>query len=175
MSRVGDTISEEELFGVDLKIEQIGTSKFDLSVDRNGDLALISGRDYIQQRVIHVLFTRVRFYPIQDQELITNNITLRDNMDEAGRHFIPADLEELGYPEYGSMLSYLIGEPNTPLLKSLVVLYVFKAIALEYENGVEEIVDFKLTDIPEGFSIDITLRLLNNKVISISRRFITET
>ena len=172
MATVGEVIPESELLGSDLKIKEIAPERFDLVATRNGDIDVVEGQLYIVQRVVHVIFTRCRFYPPQVPSLIEANETLQQNVDEIGRSFFPGDLEELGYPEYGSILPHLIGEPNTPQLKVLMMLYISQAVSLEYENGVEEITRLEIIDLEGDFLINLGIRLINNKSVTVTQRVV---
>jgi hypothetical protein len=169
MSQVGEEINDLDLFGSDFKMQEIATEKTDLMVDRNGDIAVVEGQDYILQRIKHVLLTRARFYPPQIPEIIALDEILKANMDENGRHYYPGDLEELGYPEYGSILGFLINENRTSVLITLIKLYTTNAISLEYENGVAEISDLKVQEEEDGYTIILSIRLISNKTVEISQ------
>lgn len=166
-------MDEKELFGSDIKLVEIVPGKFDFAITKNGDFEEVSGRNYIKQRIVNVLFTRCRFYPPQIPELISVNEILKRNVDDAGLHFFPGDLENLGYSDYGSLLSYLIGEPDTPEIKILISLYISKAIALEYNNGVDKIINLEVQKIDIGiYRIFIEIGLINNKTIKIEENLL---
>lgn len=161
-----DEIDEKELFGSDIKIEQKMEGKFDFAIDRNGDFVEVIGSDYMIQRVINRVITRRRFIPPQLPELINNNEILKENITEDGRHFFPGDLELLGYPDYGSLLGYMLNYPDTPHLRILITDEIANTISSEGNNGIERIDNIIITKPNrQSYNIEFTIGLVNNKTI----------
>jgi phage baseplate assembly protein W len=97
---------DEELYGTDLSLFMETRSDYlglgaDLLVNKKGDLQTVSGRENLGQAILHRLLTR------------------------------KGELGDIGYPDYGSRLHELIGEPNNERTRELVRLYVKECISQE--------------------------------------------
>lgn len=97
---------QDSIIGSDIKLRMGQYSGFyglgaDLYVNRKGDVDVVSGRENLGQAIIHRLLTR------------------------------QGELEDLGYPEYGSNLHELIGRPNNLATRNLVKLYVNECLSQE--------------------------------------------
>ena len=97
---------EDSIYGSDIKLRMGQSAGFygigaDLYVNRKGDVDIVSGRENLGQAIIHRLMTRL------------------------------GELEDLGYPEYGSNLHELIGSPNNQQTQRMVKLYVKQCISQE--------------------------------------------
>jgi phage baseplate assembly protein W len=97
---------EDSIYGSDIKLRMGQSAGFygigaDLYVNRRGDVDIVSGRENLGQAIIHRLMTRL------------------------------GELEELGYPDYGSNLHELIGSPNNLQTRRMVKLYVSQCISQE--------------------------------------------
>lgn len=162
-----DELTDKELYGSDIKLVQIAPGKFDFDLDSNGDFVEVEGKDYMKQRIEGILLTKCRFYPPQLPELINNNEILKQNIDDNGNHFFPGDLEELGYPDYGSDVQRLLNENDSPQLKILMTLMISKAISYEYEYGVDKIYEPFIEEIEKGiYAIHLVVQLVNNERIN---------
>ncbi len=95
----------------------------DLYINRKGDMDVVSGRENLGQAIIHRLLTR------------------------------QGELEELGYPEYGSNLHELIGSPNNLKTRNLVKLYVNECLSQEIRIEKVESVDV----LPHGSASDTVI------------------
>ena len=96
----------DSIYGSDIKLRMGLYAGFygigaDLYVNRKGDMDIVSGRENLGQAIVHRLLTRL------------------------------GELEELGYPDYGSNLHELIGSPNNLKTRSLVKLYVNQCLSQE--------------------------------------------
>jgi phage baseplate assembly protein W len=97
---------QDSIYGSDIKLRMGLYAGFygigaDLYVNRKGDVDIVSGRENLGQAIIHRLMTR------------------------------QGELEELGYPEYGSNLHELIGRPNNLATQNMVKLYVNQCLSQE--------------------------------------------
>jgi phage baseplate assembly protein W len=97
---------QDSIYGSDIKLRMGQSAGFygigaDLYVNRKGDVDIVSGRENLGQAIIHRLLTRL------------------------------GELEELGYPEYGSNLHELIGSPNNLMTRRMVKLYVNQCLSQE--------------------------------------------
>lgn len=106
----------QDIFGSDIKLRMGQYSGFyglgaDLYVNRKGDVDVVSGRENLGQAIIHRLLTR------------------------------QGELEDLGYPEYGSNLHELIGRPNNQATRNLVKLYVNECLSQEIRIEKVESID----------------------------------
>jgi phage baseplate assembly protein W len=106
----------QDIFGSDIKLRMGQYSGFyglgaDLYVNRRGDVDIVSGRENLGQAIIHRLLTR------------------------------QGELEDLGYPEYGSNLHELIGRPNNQATRNLVKLYVNECLSQEIRIEKVESID----------------------------------
>lgn len=163
-------IDDEELFGSDIKIEQIKSGKIDFAINRNGDLIKVSGSEYIKQRVIHIILVRKRFIPPQIPQLINNNEILKNNVSEEGKHFFPGDLEELGYPKYGSLIDYMLQNPDSPQSRILMTQDLSNSISYEFDKGVDRIDNILITQPePQIYNVELTIGLVNNETIEFSQ------
>jgi phage baseplate assembly protein W len=124
---------DEELYGSDIKLQLSISPDFygigaDIAVSRRGDVGTVTGRDNLGQAIMHRLLTRV------------------------------GELEELGYPDYGSRLHELIGRPNNAETRRLVKLYARECLAQESRiEKVEGIQALALPDSPHVVLLEIAV------------------
>lgn len=88
----------------------------DIYVNQRGDVDVVAGRENLGQAIVHRLLTR------------------------------QGELEDLGYPDYGSMLHDLIGRPNNLATRNMVKLYVNKCLSQEVR--IEKIQDISVMPHP---------------------------
>lgn len=112
-------VDREKLFGNDLMLRDYAYA-LDLAQQQNGlaggDLALAEGNNNIIQA-----------------------LTLRLKVRQG-------ELAPLGWPDYGSRLHELIGEPN--VLRTHLKLQAFARMAVEADPRVLEVVDVRTLDLP---------------------------
>lgn len=107
---------QDSIFGSDIKLRMGQYSGFyglgaDLYVNRKGDMDVVAGRENLGQAIIHRLLTR------------------------------QGELEDLGYPDYGSNLHEVIGRPNNQATRNLVKLYVNECLSQEIRIEKVESID----------------------------------
>ena len=108
-------VERDRLFGVDLRIHEVGGA-FDVSGDDAGDLGLAAGADNITQA-----------------------LTLRLLVGQG-------ELAPLGWPDYGSRLHELIGEPNVVRTRALLMAYAQAAI--EQDARVAKVLEVRAAVLP---------------------------
>lgn len=123
----------EEIYGTDLKLVFEANPAYaglgaDLSVDKNGDLETVSGRDNLGQAILHRLLTH------------------------------KGELSDLGHPQYGSRLHELIGELNNESTRDLLRLYAKECISQEPRvKDIVRIQVSTIEGRPDVVNLDITV------------------
>lgn len=112
---------------------QDGAGGMDLAPDNSGDLAYASGNDNIIQALIMRLKVR------------------------------RGELAQLGWPDYGSRLHELIGEPNVS--RTHIKIMAFARLAIEADPRVEKVTSTQIVSIPG--ERDMVRLMMDIKVISI--------
>jgi phage baseplate assembly protein W len=130
----------EEIYGTDLKLRLDSQPDYaglgaDLSVDRNGDYEIVSGRENLGQAILHRLMTR------------------------------KGELSDIGHPQYGSRLYELIGEPNTERTRELLKLYAKECISQEPRvKDIVRILVSTIEGITDSVMLDITVMPIKSSV-----------
>lgn len=130
---------------VDIKMRTRPNGKWEFDVGDDKDFIPITGKELVIQRIKHRLLTKKRFYPQPTEEQLKRNEILKQNIDEEGNPYFPGDLEELGHPEYGSLLQHYIGFPDKKYVRGMLFLDLTEVIGKEaIDNNVRFISEFKI-------------------------------
>jgi len=143
---------------VDIKMKTRPNGLWDFDTDEDGDFNIVTGGELAIQRIKHRLLVRKRFYPHlppgrpRDEGM---------HLDEDGNPYVPGELENLGYPDYGSTLQYYVGVNDYSYFQGLLFLDITQAIAQEAELiNIASVDDLRITKIEEGkYEISISLTL----------------
>jgi phage baseplate assembly protein W len=126
--------NKRDRYGKDLKMliktDKDGFQASDLSVSRTGDLGTTIDDETVLQAIRHRLSTR------------------------------RGELNELGHPEYGSLLETVIGEPNTEDTHRIIETLVRDC--LHYESRIENIIEIEATpnsSYHDVVDINVTIQL----------------
>jgi len=142
---------------VDIKLKQRANGLWEFDTDSDGDFVPITGSELCVQRLRERLLTRKRFYPIGTFKPLPGVF----QVDEEGKYYVPGELENLGHPDFGSILSYYVAVNDSNYFRGMLYLDILDAINSESQliaiNSIDEIRIEK----SDGYSIYIRLTLGN--------------
>jgi len=106
----------------------------------NNDFVPITGKELVFQRIEHRLKVRKRYYPNVTEEIMEKDEVLKNNVDEEGKPYYPGELDELGHPEYGSLLPHYIGLNDDKYGRGMLFLDLMEGIGLEsFDSNIKSI------------------------------------